>query len=117
VPGDKIKGGYKMTIYKEIENMETQGPALEEIPAPEVQEQAPGLKFKIPNLDILKAETGKGDIEDYISHPLNLKKNKGIAQILRGLTGLLGNLNLAIVDILLGMINTKRGVELDDTIQ
>jgi len=105
-----------MTIYKEIENMESPGEQVEESPGEQVEE-SPGLKFKMPNLDILKAETGRGDIEDYISHPLNIKKNKGIAQVLRGLTGLLGNLNLAIVDILLGMINTKKEVQGNDTIQ
>lgn len=55
-------------------------------------------------LDILKSKTGEGSIEDYKDHPLNFNNNKYIGQILRGLTGILGALDLAIIDISMGIL-------------
>lgn len=52
----------------------------------------------------LKAKTGAGSIEDYMIHPLNVHESKGTAQILRGCTGIAGDLDLAILDIGLGVI-------------
>lgn len=74
--------------------------------------------FTDPNLDIdagqlygpqidlswLKAKTGPGTIESYIDHPLNTSKSRGVAQILRGATGLAGDLDLAVIDIGLGLV-------------
>lgn len=56
------------------------------------------------NLEWLKTPTGDGSIEDYIEHPLNFLKSKGFAQVLRGATGFFGNLKLALIDIVLGML-------------
>jgi hypothetical protein len=53
---------------------------------------------------ILTAETGEGSISDYVDHPMNFKKSEGLAQILRGLTGIIGNLKLAIIDIVFGAL-------------
>jgi len=53
---------------------------------------------------VIKAPTGAGGIDDYIGHPLNLNNSPALAKIIRGLTGILGNLDLAIVDIVMGMI-------------
>ena len=58
--------------------------------------------FQLPDLDFLKARTGDGSIEDYIEHPLNNHGSRGVAQILRGLTGMFGSLDLGIVDVVLG---------------
>ena len=74
--------------------------------------------FTDPNLDIdagqlygpaidlswIKAKTGPGSIESYIDHPLNTSKSRGVAQILRGATGLAGDLDLAVIDIGLGLV-------------
>lgn len=59
-----------------------------------------------PQLDLswLKAKTGPGTIESYIDHPLNGTRSRGVAQILRGVTGLAGDLDLAIIDIGLGLV-------------
>lgn len=57
---------------------------------------------------ILTAETGQGTIGDYLEHPLNFNQSKGIARILRGLTGIMGNLNLAIIDIALGVLEVSK---------
>lgn len=59
-----------------------------------------------PDLSFLKAKTGPGSIDDYLDHALNFHKSRGVAQILRGFTGILGELNLAIVDIVIGTLNT-----------
>ena len=74
--------------------------------------------FQDPNLDVdaaqlygpqidlswLKAKTGPGTIESYIDHPLNASRSRGVAQILRGVTGLAGDLDLAVIDIGLGLV-------------
>lgn len=59
-----------------------------------------------PQIDLswLKAKTGPGTIESYIDHPLNASRSRGVAQILRGATGLAGDLDLAIIDIGLGLV-------------
>lgn len=54
-------------------------------------------------LDKLKAKTGEGDITQYENHVLNFRKSPAIAKILRGVTGIFGEVNLAIVDIMIGM--------------
>lgn len=59
-----------------------------------------------PRLDFtwLKAKTGPGTIDDYVNHPLNMSGSRGVAQMLRGFTGLAGDLDLAIIDIGLGLV-------------
>jgi hypothetical protein len=52
--------------------------------------------------DILKTKTGEGSIENYMENPLNLNHSQGLAQILRGLTGFVGALDLAILDVIIG---------------
>lgn len=62
---------------------------------------------------VLTSETGQGSIGDYIEHPMNFNQSKGLARVLRGLTGIVGNLNLAIIDVVLGVLEfskEKRGM-------
>jgi len=68
----------------------------------EVNESIPE-KRSINFFDILKSETGEGNIDSYKNHPLNFNNSNGVSQILRGATGIFGNLNLAILDIMLGI--------------
>ncbi len=49
-------------------------------------------------------ETGEGQIEDYKEHVLNFNKSTWLARILRGMTGLFGSLNYALLDIAVGII-------------
>lgn len=56
----------------------------------------------LPDLSILTAKTGDGSIEDYVNHPLNFKGSRGMAQMIRGFTGIAGELDYAIIDIALG---------------
>lgn len=60
------------------------------------------------DLSILKAQTGAGQVEDYQEHALNWNGSKSVARIIRGLTGLLGELNFALVDILLGVLELSK---------
>lgn len=55
-------------------------------------------------LKILKSKTGEGSIESYQDHPLNFKNNKYLGQIIRGMTGIIGSLDLAIIDIVMGLL-------------
>lgn len=57
---------------------------------------------------IMTAETGQGSIGDYLEHPMNFNKSQGLAQILRGLTGIVGNLNLAVIDVVLGALRFSK---------
>jgi len=70
---------------------------------PEVEQQPKGFDFSF-----FFAKTGGGSIDGYIHHPLNIKNSKGVAQILRGSTGLLGASDLAIIDIGIGLVNVIR---------
>lgn len=54
---------------------------------------------------VMTAQTGEGSIESYIEHPMNVLNNKAGARILRGLTGIFGNLDLAIIDIVVGVLD------------
>lgn len=66
--------------------------------------------FRPAQLDFswIRAKTGPGTIESYINHPLNTSGSRGVAQMLRGATGLLGDLDLAVIDIGLGAIEVLR---------
>lgn len=66
--------------------------------------------FRPAQLDFswIRAKTGPGTIESYINHPLNTSGSRGVAQMLRGATGLLGDLDLAVIDIGLGAVEVLR---------
>jgi len=68
------------------------------------EDSAPGYRFQAPDFSFLKAPTGEGSVEEYLEHPLNFDKKKSTARIIRGLTGLFGMLNYALIDITLGII-------------
>ena len=76
-----------------------------EAPEEVVEEQSDGFVF---DFSFLKAKTGAGSVESYLDHPFNFTKSRGIAQMLRGFTGLLGALDLAVVDIGIGAVNVVR---------
>ena len=70
------------------------------------QDETQGRGFSLPQW--IMAETGDGPIESYIEHPLNFNQSRGFAQILRGLSGILGNLKLAVIDISLGVLQVLK---------
>src|SRR4051812_23994356 len=57
---------------------------------------------------IITSETGTGSIGNYLDHPMNFNKSMGLAQTLRGLTGIIGNLNLAIIDVVFGILRFSK---------
>ena len=61
-----------------------------------------GVSFELPRW--LTAPTGDGSIEDYLDHPLNFDNKRSTARILRGFSGMFGELNKALFDIALGVI-------------
>ena len=67
-------------------------------------ETSPDLDKKnfFQSFKIFNIPTGKGSVEDYDEHPLNFTRTRGMSHILRGVTGILGDLNKAIVDIVVG---------------
>jgi hypothetical protein len=76
---------------------------------PEVQEK------KGIDVSILKAKTGEGSVYEYINHPLNFNESLGLARVLRGLTGMLGTVDFAIADIVIGALDflksSKKGIK------
>jgi len=60
-------------------------------------------------LDMLKSKTGEGSLDQYTDHPLNFKNNHYLSQILRGLTGMIGSLDFALIDIIVGTIGFFKG--------
>lgn len=64
--------------------------------------------------ELVTAETGPGDIAQYVNHPLNLTKSESVGQILRGLTGLASvfgvhSLRLALLDVAAGVFSAVKG--------
>ena len=43
-------------------------------------------------------------INEYIDHPMNFLNSEGLAQVIRGMEGMLGTLNYAMVDIGVGAL-------------
>jgi hypothetical protein len=89
---------------------QTIGQAIEGIEPEIEQEIITGQDMPIIKLpDFMKAKTGEGSIEDYLEHPLNFNKSNAIARMIRGATGLLGALDLAIIDIGVGLLEFLKG--------
>jgi hypothetical protein len=83
------------------------------------EEVAPEQNTAGFNLDLsfLKTPTGEGELYEYMNHTLNFNQSKGMARIIRGLTGFLGNMNFAIVDIFIGVLEfakPKKAVAIHD---
>ena len=92
--------GIKLSIIEDINEVASETEKTEEEMTHNVTEKQK-LNF---DLSFLQAKTGAGSIEDYIEHPMNIGKSKGMAQLIRGFTGLFGALDLAIIDITVGLM-------------
>lgn len=101
------------SIAEELGEVE-EGAAVSETIQNEPQKS--GFKLDFDFLGIIKRPTGAGEIEDYLNHPLNRSKHLGMAQMLRGLTGILGTIDSWLLDVGLGYMSfTKdRGVQTYD---
>lgn len=76
-------------------------PPIEETPG---TAETSGQMFRIgiPNFSWLLARTGEGALESYLNHPVNFDGKLSTARIIRGLTGIAGTLDYALIDIALG---------------
>lgn len=88
---DNFVPSYQMEVIEPIER-----------PAPKV------------DLSFLKAQTGEGMVEEYIQHPLNFNSSKGMARVLRGLTGMFGSLSYALVDVVIGTLDLLKSTKKAD---
>lgn len=87
---------------------ELNGASGEELNIPaEAAEVRRGMDFSF-----LKAPTGEGSIEEYLQHPMNFNESRGMARILRGLSGMFDNLNYALVDIVVGIMDLSKSSKL-----
>ena len=64
--------------------------------------------FKMPSFGFLKAQSIDRPVESYTEHALNFDKKMSTGRIIRGLEGVLGALNYAIIDIVIGLIEKSR---------
>jgi hypothetical protein len=99
-----------MPTLDDIANNQTTNemPTIEPLEMPqETVVHEPSRMQEILN-KIMTAETGEGAIGDYIDHPMNFLKSKGLARVLRGLTGIFGSLSLAIIDIAVGALEFSK---------
>lgn len=89
-----------------IGDFEEEKVALDEesVAGPQVEESQPDLRERFAFLFV---ETGPGAVDSYVDHPLNFSRSVGLGQIIRGLTGILGSLEYAVVDIVIGFIRWR----------
>lgn len=99
-----------MSIEREAMEAAAAEDIIDDIPGEPELKAAPQFKVGdlLPDMSFILAPTGDGPVEEYIDHPMNIKGSRGSARILRGLTGMLGQLNYAIVDIALGTIEVMK---------
>ena len=64
-------------------------------------------------LGALSAPAKREPVEGYRDHPLNFAGSQAIARILRGIEGLAGDLDYAVIDVILGVIEYLRGRSVD----
>jgi hypothetical protein len=109
-----------MPTLDDIANSDSSQQPIPEIPTQEIPIEAPQSSGRMQEIisKFMTAETGAGAIFDYLDHPLNFAKSKGLARILRGFTGIFGSLSLAVIDIALGTLEfskeRKQGVVNND---
>lgn len=75
-------------------------PADEDEPAPD---DAPPARRPGRIVDWLRQKTGKGDLSDYLKHAANPTGDEHGARIARGLSGLFGGLDFALLDVFMGL--------------
>jgi len=82
---------------------ETPPEAPAETPAPEEAPAGPSPLIR-SFWDLLTCPTGEGELDDYRAHVLNWDGEPSTSRIVRGITGIFGSLNYALIDLGLGII-------------
>lgn len=97
-----------MSIFDDIKNgdISNDGSNLLHDVVDEVKTEEKPLWYKV-----LKSKTGKGGVDDYTGHPLNWDNSYTTARIIRGLTGMMGSLDYAIVDVAIGIIQKLTAIK------
>jgi len=97
-----------MSIFDDIKNgdISNDGSNLLHDVVDEVKTEEKPLWYKV-----LKSKTGKGVVEEYTGHPLNWDNSYTTARIIRGLTGMMGSLDYAIVDVAIGIIQKLTAIK------
>jgi len=95
--------GYGGKTLNDIEAGVPESPAPEAPSVPITTQPKAGL----PEWLTKKVPAGE-TVEQYMDHPLNVLHSKGLAQALRGISAILGSLNYAIVDIVVGLFSFTR---------
>jgi hypothetical protein len=88
---------------------ENESEELELVPPGQTEDIEQPSSGGIDVIALLKSPTGEGDVDEYMQHVLNFNESRGMARVIRGLTGMLGNLNYAIVDIVVGVMELAKG--------
>jgi hypothetical protein len=85
-------------------------------PGAVVPPMEPVVKFDI--FSKLLSISPEKPIEEYINHPLNYDSKTSTGRIIRGMEGILGALNYAIVDMILGLVEKwkERGTVAHDEV-
>lgn len=89
----------KIGDYMEDENIKTEN---------ETEDFEDNNKMSF-DFSFLKTKTGPGSVEDYVENPLNFNNTKETAQILRGVSGFTDDLDLALIDIIIGIFKMFKG--------
>jgi hypothetical protein len=95
-----------MPTLEEVVNQKVPPEKPLELPDQEPVEQEQTFEL---NFGWLKTPTGDGPLEQYMDHPFNYNNSLAMARVLRGLTGFIGSLDLAIADIVLGALEFIKG--------
>lgn len=86
--------------------MPTIDEAISGAAAPEenAQQEAEVIQPRVGIPEWMKAKTGGGAVTEYLDHPMNFNKSPHLAKIIRGLSGIMGSLDYALVDIVMGLM-------------
>lgn len=100
-----VEGGQKLE-----HDVDLSGQGFDTTPGEQPQSKGSALNEILSKLTV---QTGEGSVEEYMDKPLNFGKNEGqkraLARILRGLTGFLGSLDFAIIDVAIGFLELNQG--------
>ena len=68
---------------------------------------APSKSGILKNLNVMAEITQEHDFDFYKNHIFNIDKSEALAHIIRGISSIVGELNLAIFDIVVGLFKMK----------
>ena len=91
------------TLNSGIEELETGGESTAN-PGQEGVDTPTSTGSETPVPDFLTKPTGSGPVSSYVDHPMNFRNSDGLARMIRGFEGLLGQLDYWPVDVTIGLM-------------